>query len=215
MRYKVRLIFASISILLLLTSTAAQQREIQPVEFKQISENLYEIHGGRGANGGFYIGDNSVLVIDAKMDKESVAQVLKGIKNLTDKPIKYLVNTHSDGDHITGNRYFPESVIFVSHENCRKEFFHPRRDGSPSGWDTPELAPFVPSITYRRKMDMPRTSEQILQMVRNKLASKNQTINQLQKKVADLETKLSQAYTEIENYEKLLDSINDLIQEDV
>ena len=154
MRSKIRLIFVSISILSLLTSVAAQRREIQPVEFKKLSDNLYEIHGGRGANGGFYVGDNGVLVIDAKMDQESVDQVLKGIQNLTDKQIKFLVNTHSDGDHITGNRFFPETVIFIAHENCRQDLFLPRRDGSPSEWNDPKLAPFIPSLTYTDKMDL-------------------------------------------------------------
>lgn len=154
LRLKKRGIIFTVLFTFLIYPTFTQQRETPPVEFKKISDNLFEIHGGRGANGGFYIGDNGVLVIDAKMNEESVDQVLTEIKNLTDKPIKFLVNTHSDGDHITGNRYFPDSVIFVSHENCRKEFFHPRRDGSPSGWDDPELTPFVPSITYSSNMDL-------------------------------------------------------------
>jgi len=104
--------------------------------------------------GGVYVGDNAVLVIDAKMDKKSVEQVIEGVRQITDKPIKYLVNTHSDGDHVMGNRYFPEIVTFIAHENCRKEFFHPRRDGTPSEWNKPELSPFVPSLTFRDKMDV-------------------------------------------------------------
>ena len=94
----------------------------QPVRFKKISDRLFEISGGRGAGGGAYVGDNGVLVIDAKIDKKSVDSVTDKIKRITDEPIKYLVNTHSDGDHITGNRYFPASVTFISHQNCRKEF---------------------------------------------------------------------------------------------
>lgn len=132
----------------------AQQRASAPVEFKKISDRLYQITGGRGANGGAYIGDNAVLVIDAKQDKESVDAVIKEITGLADKPIRYLVNTHSDGDHIFGNRFFPESVVFISHENCRKDFFGPGRNGGESEWKNPELAPFVPSVTFRDKMDL-------------------------------------------------------------
>ncbi|MQY78949.1 MAG: MBL fold metallo-hydrolase, partial [Bacteroidetes bacterium] len=109
---------------------------------------------GQGARGGAYIGDNEVLLIDAKMDKKSVDQTIEEINKLTDKPIKYLVNTHSDGDHISGNQYFPETVIFIAHENCRNDFYHPGRDGSPSEWNNPELAPFIPSITFNDKMDI-------------------------------------------------------------
>ena len=76
--------------------------------------------------------------------KGFVAQTIEEIRKITDKPIKYLVNTHSDGDHISGNRFFPKGVTIVAHENCRKEFFHPRRDGESSEWNNPELDPFLP-----------------------------------------------------------------------
>ncbi len=153
MKKNIALIFVP-ALLLLISNSFGQRREAQPVQFKKVSDRLFEISGGRGAGGGAYIGHNGVLVIDAKMDKESVDSVIDGIKRIADRPIKYLVNTHSDGDHVTGNRYFPASITFIAHENCRKEFFHPRRDGTHSEWNEPELAPFVPSITFRDKMDI-------------------------------------------------------------
>jgi glyoxylase-like metal-dependent hydrolase (beta-lactamase superfamily II) len=155
MRQKSRLILILFCFLFIVTaSSLAQQRETPPVRLEKISDNLYQILGGRGANGGVYVGTEGVLVIDAKSNEESVKQQISEIKKVTDQPIKYLVNTHSDGDHIAGNQFFPESVMIVAHENCRKEFFHPRRDGKPSTWNNPELAPFVPSLTYRDKMDI-------------------------------------------------------------
>jgi cyclase len=154
MNKNIKLIVISAFLLVFVSNSFGQGRGAQPVQFKKISDRLFEITGGRGANGGAYIGDNGVLIIDAKMDKQSVDQVIKGVRQITDKPIKYLVSTHSDGDHISGNRYFPATVTFVAHENCRKEYFHPRRDGSPSEWSRPELAPFVPSITFQDKMDI-------------------------------------------------------------
>jgi glyoxylase-like metal-dependent hydrolase (beta-lactamase superfamily II) len=135
-------------------SVFSQQQEGTPVRLEIISERLYEILDGRGSRGGAYIGDNGVLLIDAKMDKNSVDETIEEIKKITDKPIKYLVNTHSDGDHINGNRYFPESTFFIAHNNCRKEFFHPKRDGSPSEWTSLELAPFVPSITFSDNLNI-------------------------------------------------------------
>ncbi|MDH5406043.1 MAG: MBL fold metallo-hydrolase [Candidatus Aminicenantes bacterium] len=154
MKKKITLIFVPLFLLLFASYSFSQQSEVQPVEFKKISDRLYEIVGGRGANGGAYIGDNAVLIIDAKMDQKSVDQVIKGIEKIADNPIKYLVNTHSDGDHVTGNQYFPETVTLISHENCRKELFHPSSDGTPSEWNKPELAPFIPSLTFRDKMDV-------------------------------------------------------------
>ncbi len=148
------LLFLFFSFLLLSSHSIGQEQEIPPVRLEKLSDNLYQVLGGRGANGGVYVGDNGVLVIDAKMTEESVNQAIGEIRKITDRPIEYLVNTHSDGDHIMGNRFFPRSVTIVAHEKCREEFFHPRGDGEPSIWNDPELAPYVPSLTYRDKMDI-------------------------------------------------------------
>lgn len=136
------------------TGSSAQQRTTEPVAFQKVSERLYSIVGGRGAQGGAYLGDSSVLVIDSKMDKESVEQVIQGLRQLTDKPPKFLVNTHGDGDHMVGNRYFPDTMTIIAHENCRKDFLLPGRNGAPSEWTKSELLPFVPAVTFRDKMDL-------------------------------------------------------------
>jgi len=132
----------------------AQNREVKPVTLDKISDNLYQVLGGRGATGGMYIGENKVLIIDSKMDKASVDGIYKAVKEVTDKPVTLLVNTHSDGDHINGNQFFPESVTIIAHENCRKEFFHPQRNGEPSKWSSDELKPFVPEITFKEQMKL-------------------------------------------------------------
>ncbi len=144
----------SLLFLFILCALNAQQQERKPVNLKQISESLYEIIGGRGANGGLFIGDNGLLLVDAKMDEISVKETIVEIKKVTDKPIIYIVNTHSDGDHINGNQYFQPSVTIIVHENCRDDFFRPKRDGSESDWNRPEMLHFVPSITFRDKMDI-------------------------------------------------------------
>src|SRR4030042_1141406 len=161
MKKGIKIIPVIFSILLCVSISFAQQQEVKPVKLSLISDGLYEILDGRGANGGVYIGDNGVLVIDAKMDKESVGQTIQEIGKITDKPIKYLVNTHSDGDHVNGNQYFPEDITIISHENCRKEFFVPKRDGSPSDWENPQLAAFVPEITFRDQMDIYSGSKRV------------------------------------------------------
>lgn len=154
--------FAIFYCLFLFTSSIlSQKREYHPVQLNKISERLYEVIEGRGARGGAYIGDNGVLLIDAKMDSNSVNETISEIKKITNKPILYLVNTHSDGDHTKGNQYFSPSVIIIAHENCRKEFFHPKRDGSPSDWNKAELKPFTPSITFSDKMVIYLGSKQI------------------------------------------------------
>jgi len=131
----------------------AQERETPPVSLQKITESVYQVNGGQGSNGGAIIGDNAVLLIDSKMNEESVNQTINAVRELTDKPIKYLFNTHSDGDHIMGNRYFPASIVVMAHENCRDDFFK-ENFGRESDWGTPEFYPFTPSITFSKTMDL-------------------------------------------------------------
>lgn len=140
---------------LVLTSSilTAQERETSPVTLEKISESIYQIIGGSGSNGGVIISESGVLVIDSKMNEESVKQSIAAINKVIDKPIKYLVNTHSDGDHIMGNRYFPNSVIFIAHENCRDDFFK-ENFGRESDWGEPEFYPFTPSLTFKENLNV-------------------------------------------------------------
>ena len=145
--------FTSFMLAMVAVLSLNAQQQASPVVAEKISERLYQLKGGSGANGGFYVGDNGVLVIDSKMSEESQLQVFDAIKKVTDLPIKYLVNTHADGDHVNGNIYFPENVTIISHENCRAEFFVSRNE-TPSSWLNPAMAKGVPSITYKERMDI-------------------------------------------------------------
>ena len=147
--------FTGLVLVVMLSSglLTAQERESSPVSLQKITESVYQVNGGQGSNGGAIIGEDAVLLIDSKMNEESVNQTINAIKQLTDKPIRYLFNTHSDGDHIMGNRYFPASMVFMAHKNCRDDFFK-ENFGRESDWGEAEFYPFTPSITFTKKMDL-------------------------------------------------------------
>ena len=132
---------------------SAQEREDPPVTLDKISEHLYLVEGGRGSTGGAIITPEGVLLIDSKMDEKSVRQTFDAVAEITTAPVSFLVNTHSDGDHIMGNRYFPPSVTIIAHENCRDDFFKVNF-GRESDWDQPEFYPFTPSITFSKNLDL-------------------------------------------------------------
>lgn len=141
-------------ILILPILTKSQQQDVTPITVEKLSENLFQLTGGRGANSGMYIGENEVLLIDSKMDKASVDEIFTAVEGFTNKPVTILVNTHSDGDHVNGNEFFPKEVVIIAHENCREEFFHPGRDGSPSKWNDEKLKRFVPQLTFTDRMQL-------------------------------------------------------------
>jgi glyoxylase-like metal-dependent hydrolase (beta-lactamase superfamily II) len=74
---------------------------------------------GRGGNIGFFVGPEAVLVIDSQF-KEIAPGIVEQIKKVSDKPIKFLLNTHHHGDHVGGNEVFRQFAMIVAHDNVRK-----------------------------------------------------------------------------------------------
>lgn len=65
------------------------------------------------ANGGIVIGSESVLVIDSFQNSDLAELLIATVKSLTDKPIKYVLNTHYHFDHTGGNVAFVKQNIPV------------------------------------------------------------------------------------------------------
>ncbi len=142
-------------IIILPGSLTARENDYIPVRFEKISESLYVIFGGHGANSGLFIGENGLIVIDPKMNQRAINEFFEKTALITKIPFRYIINTHSDPDHILGNRFFPpEYVTYIAHENCRREFTEPNWDGSQSEWKSPEYAPYFPTVTFRDKLDI-------------------------------------------------------------
>lgn len=73
-----------------------------------------------GTNSGFVVTDEGVVVIDSQGPKDLALQLKQKIKETTDKPVIYVINTHFHGDHTFGNQYFKEARAIISHDNARK-----------------------------------------------------------------------------------------------
>lgn len=70
-------------------------------------------------NSGVIIGSGGVLVIDSVINAAMAKQIQDRVRQLTDKPLLYVVNTNYHGDHTFGNYAFPDSVEIVSHRKTR------------------------------------------------------------------------------------------------
>src|SRR6187397_1630530 len=92
-----------------------QQQGPKVVDVEKLKDNLYVLKGG-GGNTAVYVGANGVTVVDAKNPGWG-QPILDKIKELTPKPVTLLINTHTHGDHVSGNVEFPASVDVVVHEN--------------------------------------------------------------------------------------------------
>ncbi len=96
-------------------------QDFDSVEIKtiKITENIYMLQG-RGGNIGVIVGKDGVLMIDDQFAPLS-DKIKAAISKISDKQIKFLINTHWHRDHTGGNEIFANSgAIIVAHENVRK-----------------------------------------------------------------------------------------------
>jgi cyclase len=82
----------------------------------QLGEGVYALMANIPPkdNNGVIIGEKCALVIDAGINGVISRQIQKLVGQLTEKPIRYLVNTTYHGDHTFGNYAFPEQVTVIS-----------------------------------------------------------------------------------------------------
>jgi cyclase len=105
----------------LLSFGAAAQRNFDAVQIKvhQVAQNVYALEG-EGGNIGVSVGEDGVLLIDDQF-APLTQKIVDAVKTITDKPIRFLINTHWHGDHTGGNENFGKmGVIIVAHDNVYK-----------------------------------------------------------------------------------------------
>ncbi len=91
--------------------------QAQTITVSKVKDNLYMLQGG-GGNTAVFITSNGVVVVDAKNPGWG-QPILARIKELTDKPVTTLINTHTHGDHVSGNVEFPANVDIIAQENTK------------------------------------------------------------------------------------------------
>ena len=97
----------------------AQQGGQKPmvVEVEKLKDNLFVLKGdGGGGNTTVFVQSNGITVVDTKNPGWG-APILEKIKELSPKPVTTIINTHTHGDHVSGNVEFPATVDIVVQEN--------------------------------------------------------------------------------------------------
>ena len=133
------------------------------LETKELAPGVYALLSGRPGvvdNNGFVVGERGVLVIDAHINSTMARQIQDAVRQVTTKPILYLVNTNYHGDHTFGNYAFPAETFVVAHRKTaermanfehEKQFMLPTVDNDPTVYADVRLRlPDVIFDTYLR-----------------------------------------------------------------
>jgi cyclase len=88
----------------------------------EVWKNLFTLTHGKGidSNTTFLISKEGVIVVDTRVTPAEAKKVKEAIREQTQLPILYAINTHYHGDHTFGNQEFKDTHAIIAHENVRK-----------------------------------------------------------------------------------------------
>jgi glyoxylase-like metal-dependent hydrolase (beta-lactamase superfamily II) len=113
---------------------------------------------GSGGNIGVSVGDDGIAIVDDQF-APLAPKIREALKGITDKPVKFVLNTHFHGDHTGGNAAFGTEATIIAHENVRKRL----KDGGAvlGGEVKPALKEALPIITFNDKASVHLNGEEI------------------------------------------------------
>jgi cyclase len=152
---RVASIFAALATFLVLSpAVGAEDRR---VEFKQVAPDLYFLFDFDSSNAVVLATDEGVLVIDTRQHPRDGQDLIDRIRKITDKPIKWVINSHFHGDHHLGDPPFKAlGATFVAQretaalmqktwpkENARRQAFFKQHNFDPA-----ETKLVLPDVTF-------------------------------------------------------------------
>ena len=89
-----------------------------PVQLKKVAPDLYFLYDDLSSNAAFLVTDEGVLVIDTRQHPAHGRDLIERIRAITDKPVKWVINTHAHGDHYYGNPAFKAAgATIIAHRD--------------------------------------------------------------------------------------------------
>jgi glyoxylase-like metal-dependent hydrolase (beta-lactamase superfamily II) len=141
-------------------------QDFSKVEIKvtKVSDNIYMLQGA-GGNIAASVGEDGIVIVDDQYAPlaEKIRAALVGI-GATDKPVRFVINTHYHGDHTGGNLPFSDTATIIAQDNVRKrlEAGGPAGNGGSIHMDNPPAAKgALPIITFDKDVTVHLNGEDI------------------------------------------------------
>ena len=145
--------------ILLLMASAALAQDFSKVEIKveKVAGTVYMLTGA-GGNIGASVGEDGIVIVDDQFAPlaDKIQAALKGI---TDKPVRFVINTHWHGDHTGSNAYFSRQGTIIAQENVRERL---KNGGKVLGNEVkPAAKEVLPIITFNDRASVHLNGEDI------------------------------------------------------
>jgi cyclase len=133
--------------------SAAQNADFSAVEVKasKVAGNVYVLTssggniGATGGNIGVSVGEDGVVMIDDQF-APLTPKIRAALKQLSPKPMRFLINTHWHADHTGGNAQFAETATILAHANVRKRLITGSKTPLPAFWRGPDVFSEFPPV---------------------------------------------------------------------
>src|SRR6187551_1166539 len=156
-----RMILLGIVIALFLSQTArvVYMQTAKPpgaLRIEKVKSDLYMI-SGEGGNVAVDVTSEGVLLVDDMFDRNH-ADILAQVKSVTDKPLKYVINTHQHDDHAGGDFKMLPIVEVIAHKNARANLANIKQ---PYYEDTPGTPIGLPRVTFSDELSVNLSGKEI------------------------------------------------------
>ena len=143
----------------------AQEQDFSKVQIKvsKLASNLYFLDAGESGNVAVLVGGDGVVIVD-DMDAPLIGKLQDALKTVTDKPVKYVINTHYHGDHTGGNAGFQPQAAVIAHDNVRVRLEQGGDAGNGGQMrfaHKPEPKAALPLITYDHALTLHMNGEDV------------------------------------------------------
>jgi glyoxylase-like metal-dependent hydrolase (beta-lactamase superfamily II) len=150
-----RLLAAAAFLVALPPAAGAQQQDFSAVQIKatKLADNFFTLEG-QGGTIGALVGPDGVFLVDSQF-APLTEKIVAAVKQLTDRPIKFLVNTHQHPDHTGGNENFAKlGVTLISRDELRGRLAAATGRGA-----VPPAA--LPMLTYKGAVTLHMNGEEV------------------------------------------------------
>src|SRR4051794_22679340 len=145
--------------LFLAVGVVAQQQDFSKVEIKvhPVAGSVYMLEGA-GGNIGVSVGEDGIVIVDDQF-APLAPKIKAALKGISDKPVRFVLNTHWHGDHVGGNEQFGADSTIIAQENVRTRM----QEGSIVEGRERKPAPKValPIITFSERATVHLNGEDI------------------------------------------------------
>jgi len=135
------------------------------VDVEKLRDNLYMLKGG-GGNTAVFIRTDGITVVDTKNPGWG-QPILDAIKKISAKPVTQIINTHTHGDHVSGNVEMPVNVEVIVQENTKANMMEMRgatgiaQNGPPTNIFKANNGRGMPTRTYKDRLKVNTGADEI------------------------------------------------------